>query len=131
MGHCTRDRVCCEIMSQPLRSSYLLQCGFLLICPVWTCHSASFCIFFRGSGPVCSLHSVCLWEEASSASSHVIILNQELLFFHFEGPVIRLSLPGSSRIISPSQGITVCSLLGIRTGISLGGVIILPTTLVN
>lgn len=69
VGHGARDRVCCEIMSPPLHSSSLLQCGCSLTCPMWRCHSDGFCIFFRGSCPICSLHSVCLWEEASSASS--------------------------------------------------------------
>ena len=114
VGHCTRGRVCCEIMSSLFAP---LTC---LICPVWRCPSASFCIFFRGSCPICSLYSLCLWEEASSASSCVIILNWELLFFHFEGPVIRLSLPGWSRIISPSQGITVCSLLQCKVNVLTG-----------
>lgn len=55
--------------------SSTLPCGFPLVCPLCSHHSASLG-FLRGNYSICSCkNSVCPWKEVSSGSSHAVILN--------------------------------------------------------
>lgn len=58
--------------------SYLLQCGFFLICPTCRSCSAIFCFCFcfpEGVVPYVAVDSMCPWEEVRSGPSYTAILN--------------------------------------------------------
>ena len=68
----SRDGVYGEIGSQTL---LLLCCGLFLIFCIWRRCSASFQDLFRGNYPIYSYIFYGLWEEVTSESSYIVVLN--------------------------------------------------------
>lgn len=79
VGHCTRAGVYGKIVSQPLLPT--LTWVFSLIFPVCKSSSASFGGFYFREIFLClAVDSACPWEEVTTGSSYVAILNQKSIF---------------------------------------------------